>query len=97
MDKYNTYVVNICVDTKSTDIYDKVAINKFPIILSCKESQLRVVLGNDDFKNYIHQHISKQLFDNAQFYIRIIDDNGIYGDEESLKINIKDIIEYNKE
>lgn len=92
MDKYNTYVVNICVDTKSTDIYDKVAINKFPIIISCVDSQLENVLGNNDFKNYIQTNISKKLFDTAQFYIRIIDGNGVYGDEQSIKYNVKDII-----
>ena len=32
----NTYVINICVDTKTTDIYDKVAVNKFPIIILAK-------------------------------------------------------------
>ena len=95
MDKYNTYVVNICVDTKSTDIYGKVAINKFPIIISCKESLLKNILGSSDFKNYIKHNISKQLFDNSQYYIREIDDNGVYGDEKSFVFNIKDIMDYN--
>ena len=97
MDNYNTYVVNICVDTKSTDIYDKVAINKFPIIISCEDSKLKEVLNNMDIQNYIKTNVSKQLYNTAQFYIRVIDNNGIYGDEQSIIYNIKDIvsIEYN--
>ena len=29
----NIYAINICTDTKNTDRYDQVAVNKFPIIV----------------------------------------------------------------
>ena len=35
----NVYAVNLTVDTKTTDIYDKVAVNKFPVIVLCKDEQ----------------------------------------------------------
>ena len=43
-----TYAVNLVVDTKNTDIYDKVALNKFPIIIKCKtESELKDILSQE--------------------------------------------------
>lgn len=94
MDKYNIYAINICVDTKTTDIYDKVAINKFPIIISCASSKLTEMLNNIDIQNYIKTNISKHLYNTAQFYVRIIDENGIYNDTQhhSYVYNIKDIV-----
>ena len=73
-----TYAVNLVVDTKNTDIYDKVALNKFPIIVRCKtESELKDILANDDTKNFIKQHIkSKRVFDTALWQIRSIYPNG---------------------
>ena len=29
------FAVNLTVDTKTTDLYDKVAVNKFPVIVRC--------------------------------------------------------------
>ena len=56
-----TYAINLVTDTKHTDIYDKVALNKFPIIVRCKtESELKDMLisaGTVGFvKNMIRTH-----------------------------------------
>ena len=66
------YVINVTVDTKTTDLYDQVAINKFPIIVICKdEDELREKLSNEEASNWIKQNVRTQrLFDSAYFYIR---------------------------
>ena len=32
-----TYAINLCTDTKNTDRYDKVAVNKFPMLIRCED------------------------------------------------------------
>ena len=73
-----TYAINLVVDTKNTDIYDKVALNKFPIIARCKtEAELKEILASDQTRNFIHEHIkSKKVFDSALWNIRSIYPNG---------------------
>lgn len=71
-----TYTINLVVDTKITDIYDKVSLNKYPMIVFCNDmDELKEILSNDDTKKYINQHIkSQKVFDSAQWYIRLVDD-----------------------
>ena len=68
------YVVNLVVDTKNTDIYDKVALNKFPIVAHCKtESELRDILSCEQSIDFIKTHIkSQRVFDSAEWKIRCI-------------------------
>ena len=74
-----TYAVNLTVDTKSTDIYDQVAVNKYPIIVLCKdEEELWNNLSHINTINWIKQNVrTKRLFDTAFFHIREIDSNDI--------------------
>ena len=69
-----TYAVNLTVDTKTTDLYDQVAINKYPIIVLCKDEQaLWEKLSNQDTSNWIRTNVKTQrLFDSAYFHIREI-------------------------
>jgi hypothetical protein len=93
----NTYAINICVDTKTTDIYDKVAINKFPILILAKnESNLIEMLKCDNIKDFIKNHVSKQLYENASYYIRFIKQNENVKEENNLILRIRDytVIEY---
>lgn len=73
-----TYAINLVVDTKTTDIYDKVALNKFPIIIQCKtESKLKDILSNNETFEFVKQLIkSKRVYDSAEWKIRSIYDNG---------------------
>jgi hypothetical protein len=73
-----TYAINLVVNTKNTDIYDKVALNKFPIIVQCKtESELKSLLSNNDSIEFIKQLIkSKRVYESAEWKIRSIYDNG---------------------
>lgn len=74
------YTINLVVDTKVTDIYDKVALNKYPLVVFCNDiNELKDILSNIDTINYVKNYIkSKKIFDNAQWYIRSIDyDNSI--------------------
>ena len=74
-----TYAVNLTVDTKTTDIYDQVAVNKYPIIVLCKdEEELWDKLSHTNTINWIKQNVrTKRLFDTAFFHIREIDGNDI--------------------
>ena len=69
-----TYVANLVVDTKNTDIYDKVALNKFPIIIKCKtEAELKEILSQELAQKFIQEHIkSKRVLDSAEWFIRCI-------------------------
>ena len=71
------YAVNLVVDTKHTDIYDKVALNKFPIIVQCKtENELQSILSNEQTIQFVKGLIkSKSVFDTAFWNIRTIYDN----------------------
>ena len=69
-----TYEVNLVVDTKNTDIYDKVALNKFPIIIKCKtEAELKDILTQEMAQKFIQDHIkSQRVFDSAEWFVRCI-------------------------
>lgn len=73
------YTINLVVDTKVTDIYDKVALNKYPMVIFCDDiNELKDILSNIDTINYVKNYIkSKKIFDNAQWYIRSIDYDNI--------------------
>lgn len=72
------YAVNLIVDTKNTDIYDKVALNKFPIIVQCKtEDELKNILSGEDTKEFVKKLIkSKSVFDTSFWNIRTIYNDG---------------------
>ena len=74
-----TYTINLCTDTKNTDRYDKVAVNKFPIIMKCSDvNELKKYLGNEETANYVKSMLKqKHLYETAVFYIREIDGNSI--------------------
>ena len=68
------YAVNLTVDTKTTDLYDQVAVNKYPIIVLCADDkELWTKLASQDTTNWIRANIRNQrLFDSAYFHIREI-------------------------
>lgn len=73
-----TYAINLVVDTKTTDIYDKVALNKFPIIVQCEnEASLKNILSNENTLEFVKTLIkSKRVYDSAEWKIRSIYNNG---------------------
>jgi hypothetical protein len=73
-----TYAINLVTSTKSTDIYDKVAVNKFPIIVRCKtESELKDILNTEQSNEFVKNMIRTQkLFDESQWRIRSIYPDG---------------------
>lgn len=66
------FAVNLTVDTKTTDLYDQVAINKYPIIVICNdEKELWEKLSADSTIKWIKENVrTKHLFNSAYFYIR---------------------------
>jgi hypothetical protein len=73
-EKIKIYAVNLVVDTKNTDIYDKVALNKYPIIIRCKnEAQLKELLASEEIMGFVQKVIkSQRVFDSAEWMIRSI-------------------------
>ena len=73
------YAINLTVDTKTTDIYDKVAVNKYPVIVMCNdEHELWNQLSSQDTANWVRSNIRYQhIFDTAYFNIREFDNNNI--------------------
>lgn len=74
-----TYVINLCTDTKNTDRYDKVAVNKYPMIIRCENiDKLKEYISNQKIMLFIKEHLKhKHLYETAVFYIRSINNNKI--------------------
>lgn len=74
-----TYAINLTVDTKTTDLYDQVAVNKYPVIVICKdEAELWEKLSSHTTVNWVRENIRIQrIFDTAYFHIREIDNNEV--------------------
>ena len=72
------FAINLTVDTKTTDLYDQVAVNKYPIIVICNdEKELWEKLSSGSTIAWVRKNVrTNKLFDSAYFYIR-----GINGDE----------------
>lgn len=73
-----TYAINLVTITKNTDLYDKVAVNKFPIIVRCKsEFELKNILNDDKSNEFVKRMLRTQkLFDEALWCIRSIYPDG---------------------
>lgn len=88
------YVINLCVDTKNTDRYDKVAVNKYPMIIKCNDiNELKEILSNKETSDFIKDNLKqKHLYETAVFYIREINGNNI--EEFCLNVVSLNNIEY---
>lgn len=73
------YAINLCTNTKNTDRYDKVAVNKFPMLIRCENfDALKSILESDETSQFIKDLLKqKHLYETAVFYIREIDKNTI--------------------
>lgn len=86
-----TYVINLVVDAKNADVYDRVALNKYPIVAFCRsEAELKEGLSSQNTKEFIQSLIkSKRVYDSASWMIRdIYPDNRI----QELVWNVSDLI-----
>lgn len=73
------FAVNLTVDTKTTDIYDKVAVNKYPVIVMCNDvDELRNKLTSDSTEKWIRSNIKTgRLYNTAFFHIRGVGRKGL--------------------
>ena len=73
------FAINLTVDTKTTDIYDKVAVNKFPVIVTCNDiNDLRNKLSSTTTNEWIRSLIkTERLYNTAYFHIRGFGKNGL--------------------
>ena len=86
-----TYAINLVVDAKNADVYDRVALNKYPIVAFCRsEAELKERLSSQNTKEFIQSLIkSKRVYDSASWMIRdIYPDNRI----QELVWNVSDLI-----
>ena len=75
-----TYAINLATSTKNTDLYEKVAVNKFPIIVICKtEDELKQFLSSKESNDYVKRMLrTKKLYEESQWCIRnVYPDNSI--------------------
>lgn len=81
------FAINLTVDTKTTDLYDQVAVNKYPIIVICNdEKELWEKLSSSSTISWVRKNVrTNKLFDSAYFYIRGI--NGADVTEFTWKAN----------
>lgn len=66
------FAVNLTVDTKTTDLYDQVAVNKYPVIVICNnEQELWEKLSSNSTVSWVRENIrTNKLFNTAYFHIR---------------------------
>lgn len=89
------YVINVCTDTKSTDRYDKVAVNPYPVIVIGDERDMMEKLISDETKSFVKDLLrTQQLYDGGVFRIRHIHKDYSV-DEFELSIPNTCKIEYN--
>lgn len=85
------YVINIVTTTKNKELYEKVAVNEYPLIIHCSDNdRLKNILSqrNDYIKNILK---TETLYNHAIYMIREIIFNGVTYDVNDFKINVKDI------
>lgn len=64
------FAVNVCVSTNDNDFYDEVAINKHPIIVYGRRTELENTLKTNEVREWLKQHFrTKEMFNKAQYYI----------------------------
>jgi hypothetical protein len=82
------FAVNICVATAGHDRYDKVAINKYPIVITSGE--LTEVLASNSIKTLISTVIkTRDVYNSAEFYVMAIDNDKLVYKKE---IPVRDLI-----
>jgi hypothetical protein len=70
------YTLNLVVNAKNVDIYDKVALNKYPYIIICmNQEELKRKLNSEPVITHIKSIIkSKKVYDSAKWMVRGLDD-----------------------
>lgn len=84
-----TYAINLTTRTKVNNVFDKVAINKYPIIVVCKDiEELKQILSTDDTKKFIKDTLKfKDLYESSTFFIREINN-----DKNDFTLEVKDVV-----
>lgn len=72
------FAINIVTVTKNAELYDAVAVNKFPCcICADDEQEFYETLKTEQVITFVRESLkSKYLFDNAMLYVRMITDEG---------------------
>lgn len=84
-------VFNITTRTKCGDVYDEVAINKYPIVIVGFDGRDEECLLNDsEITDVITSHIRNDAtYEYAKLYIRVFDDNNEMVSEKIIMLNKK--------
>lgn len=86
-----SFSINLCVPTLGHDRYDKVAINKFPIIVLGRKSDLIHMLQSDDIKDWVASTIKDpDLFKEAEWCIQHLKRDNT---AEKIRYNLRDFMD----
>lgn len=82
------YCINIVTITKRGDMFDAVAVNKYPLCVSCDNyDEMLEVLHTDEVNTFISSNLKTLfLFNNAKLYIRAFDTET--GNYEELQLSV---------
>ncbi|MBR5297606.1 MAG: hypothetical protein IKU29_07045 [Parabacteroides sp.] len=86
------FAINVVVNTKTGDVYDQVAINKFPVLIRCENKEkLWELLDEDGVRRFIKNHMSRYLYNSAMYMIRYITDSGKFTESFKFERMVKDV------
>lgn len=86
------YVINITTTTKNKELYERVSVNEYPLVIYCEnEDRLKYILSTrtDYIRNILK---TETLYNHALYMIREIDMDNIY-EIRNFEYKVKDIIE----
>lgn len=97
------WFLNIITVTKSTDLYDYVSVNKYPLLFKNYENKnelIEFLKTNNDFNKFLKKSLkSKYLYENSKLCLRCWEDNDFdMLNIQDFEINVKDnfLIDYDK-
>lgn len=87
----NIYTINIVTTTKNKELYERVSVNEYPLVIKCLDrDRLKLILSEK--KEYIKNNLKTEtLYNHAQYYIREINLNKIQYNVDDFNWNVKDI------
>lgn len=84
------YSANICTVTKPNDMFEMVAVNRYPIFVECADdNDFYEMMKKDDINSFVSDNLKTLfLFNNAKMYVRAINEDT--GEHREFEFDIKD-------
>lgn len=90
------YSANICTVTKPNDMFEMVAVNRYPIFVECADdNDFYEMMKKDDINSFVSDNLKTLfLFNNAKMYVRAINEDT--GEYREFEFDIKDRFVFTK-